>query len=131
MSSIKNLVTAEWLINNIALDNLKICDATYFLSTHNRDAEEEYVKEHIVNAIRFDIDAIKAPDSDLPHMLPTPKQFEKHMQQLGLRNKGIKKAMYPKISIKKEDKYEPKAPRTFELSSRLESYLKKLLSVWL
>ena len=87
MSRIKNLVTAEWLINNIALDNLKICDATYFLPTHNRDAEEEYVKEHIVNAIRFDIDAIKDPDSDLPHMLPTPKQFEKHMQQLGLRNK--------------------------------------------
>ena len=45
MSRIKNLVTAEWLINNIALDNLKICDATYFLPTHNRDAEEEYVKE--------------------------------------------------------------------------------------
>ena len=87
MSRIKNLVTAEWLMNNIELDNLKICDATYFLSTHNRDAKEEYVKEHIVNAIRFDIDAIKDPDSDLPHMLPTPKQFEKHMQQLGLRNK--------------------------------------------
>ena len=87
MSRIKNLVTAKWLISNISLDNLKICDATYFLPTHNRDAEEEYVKEHIVNAIRFDIDAIKDPDSDLPHMLPTPKQFEKHMQQLGLRNK--------------------------------------------
>ena len=44
MSRIKNLVTAEWLINNISLDNLKICDATYFLPTHNRDAEAEYVK---------------------------------------------------------------------------------------
>ena len=39
--------------------------------------------------------------------------------------------MYPKISIKKEDKYEPKAPRKFELSSILESYLKKLLSILL
>ncbi len=87
MSRIKNLVTAKWLISNISLDNLKICDATYFLPTHNRDAEKEYVNEHIVNAIRFDIDAIKDPNSDLPHMLPTPKQFENHMQQLGLRNK--------------------------------------------
>ena len=51
MSRIKNLVTAEWLINNIALDNLKICDATYFLPTHNRDAEEEYVKEHVEDAV--------------------------------------------------------------------------------
>ena len=87
MSRIKNLVTAKWLISNISLDNLKICDATYFLPTHNRDAEKEYVNEHIVNAIRFDIDAIKDPNSDLPHMLPTPKQFESHMQELGLRNK--------------------------------------------
>ena len=45
MSRIKNLVTAKWLISNMTLDNLKICDATYFLPTHNRDAKEEYVKE--------------------------------------------------------------------------------------
>ena len=36
-----------------------------------------------------------------------------------------------KISIKKEDKYEPKVPRIFELLIILESYLKKLLSIWL
>ena len=64
----------------------------------------------------------------LYHVINLPKKLLKEWK---IRNKGIKKEMYPKISIKKEDKYEPKAPRTFELSSRLESYLKKLLSVWL
>ena len=39
--------------------------------------------------------------------------------------------MYPKISIKNEDKYDPKIPKRFELSWILESYLKKLLSAWL
>ena len=43
----------------------------------------------------------------------------------------MKKEMYPKISIKNEDKYDPKTPKRFELSSILESYLKKLLSIWL
>ena len=39
--------------------------------------------------------------------------------------------MYPKISIKNEDKYDPKIPKRFELSWILESYLKKLLSILL
>ena len=86
MSRIKNLVTAKWLISNISLDNLKICDATYFLPTHNRDAEKEYVNEHIANAIRFDIDAIKDPDSDLPHMLPTREKWEQILSCLGISN---------------------------------------------
>tara|TARA_B100000035_G_C21003818_1_gene556235 strand:+ start:1537 stop:1767 length:231 start_codon:yes stop_codon:yes gene_type:complete len=43
----------------------------------------------------------------------------------------MKKETYPKISIKNEDKYEPKIPRIFELPYILESYLKKLLSIWL
>ena len=89
MSRAKNLVTAEWLIKNIELPNLKIGDATYFLSTHNRDAEAEYFNEHIRNAVRFDIDAIKDPNSDLPHMLPSPEQFETHMQELGFQNDDL------------------------------------------
>ncbi|MDA9190282.1 3-mercaptopyruvate sulfurtransferase [Alphaproteobacteria bacterium] len=89
MSRTENLVTAEWLINNSKNTDLKICDATYFLVTHNRDAEAEYLAEHISGAIRFDIDAIKDTSYDLPHMLPTQQQFEDHMQKLGLRNNDI------------------------------------------
>ena len=86
MSRVKNLVTAEWLIENLGRSDLKICDATYFLATHNRDSKAEYIASHINGAIRFDIDAIKDPDSDLPHMLPTAQQFEAHMQELGINN---------------------------------------------
>ena len=89
MSRRKNLVTAEWLIENGEQIELKICDATYFLVTHNRDAEAEYLAEHIAGAIRFDIDAIKDPDSDLPHMLPSAQQFEANMQELGISNNDL------------------------------------------
>ena len=43
MSRVKNLVTAEWLIENHGRSDVKICDATYFLVTHNRDAKAEYL----------------------------------------------------------------------------------------
>jgi thiosulfate/3-mercaptopyruvate sulfurtransferase len=86
MSRVKNLVTAEWLIENHERSDVKIFDATYFLVTHNRDSKAEYLTNHIEGAIRFDIDAIKDPYSDLPHMLPTAQQFEAHMQEIGLNN---------------------------------------------
>ena len=89
MSRRKNLVTAEWLIENVAIKEIKICDATYFLPTHNRDAKAEYLADHILGAIRFDVDAIKDPASNLPHMLPTAQQFEEHMQKLGINNNDI------------------------------------------
>ena len=89
MSRVKNLVSSEWLIENHYLSNLKICDATYFLAAHKRDARSEYLTNHISGAIRFDIDSIKNPTSDLPHMLPTEQQFETHMQELGIRNNDI------------------------------------------
>ena len=89
MSRVKNLVTSEWLIKNHDWSHLKICDATYFLATHKRDAKAEYLENHICGAIRFDIDSIKNPASDLPHMLPTAQQFEAHMQELGINNNDI------------------------------------------
>ncbi len=57
-----------------------------------------------------------------------PKRIPKEWK---IKNTGIKKEINPKISIKSDDKYEPKAPKIFELSLILESYLKKLLSTWL
>ena len=89
MSRVKNLVTSEWLNKNHDSSDLKICDATYFLATHKRDAKAEYLANHISGAIRFDIDSIKNPASDLPHMLPTAQQFEAHMQELGINNNDI------------------------------------------
>ena len=45
--------------------NLKILDATFFLPNSNLNAEDEFNKEHIPNAIFFDINKIKAKISSV------------------------------------------------------------------
>ena len=47
------LVSTDWLNNN--LNKIKIIDASWHL-VKNRNAVEEYNKEHIENAIFFDLD---------------------------------------------------------------------------
>ena len=70
----------------------------------------------------------KGNNVQLYQVTSLPKRVPKEWK---IKNTGIKKEINPKISIKNEDKYEPKDPKIFELSWILESYLKKLLSAWL
>jgi len=58
------LVSTEWLNNN--LNNVKILDASWHL-TDKRNASNEYKKEHIENAIFFDLDKNSNQQIDLPH----------------------------------------------------------------
>ena len=74
-------VTADWLKSNHD-DDIQILEATFFLPTMDRNAQAEFATSHIPAARFFDIDAIKAPDSDLPHMLPSADIFARHMNGL-------------------------------------------------
>ena len=49
-----SLVSTEWLNNNHS--KVKIIDSSWHMPSTNRNAYEEYKKEHIKNAIFFDID---------------------------------------------------------------------------
>ena len=69
--------------------NLIIFDASYFLPNTGILGIEEYKKEHIKDAIFFDIDKIKDPKENLPHMFPSKEIFEDHMQNLGLNKNDI------------------------------------------
>ncbi|MCL4866917.1 MAG: sulfurtransferase, partial [Gemmatimonadales bacterium] len=44
----------------------------------------EFRAGHIPGARFFDLDAASDPGSDLPHMLPTPEHFARHMTGLGI-----------------------------------------------
>ena len=66
--------------------NLKILDATFFLPNSNLNAEDEFNKEHIPNAIFFDINKIANPNDPLPHMIPSKEIFSHMMKKLGLNN---------------------------------------------
>ena len=80
-----SLVTSQWLENNI--NKVKIFDCSWHLPNTNRDSYKEYTNEHINNAIFFDLDKNSDQNTDLPHMLPSQKDWGGIVSSLGISNK--------------------------------------------
>ena len=80
-----SLVDTNWLEENI--DNVKIIDCSWHMPQANRNGFEEYTKEHIPNAIFFDLDKNSKINTDLPHMLTDTNSWEKIMADMGIENK--------------------------------------------
>ena len=81
------LKSTEWLAGKLDDDKVVVVDGSYYLTTENRNAKEEYLKAHIPGAVFFDIDAIADKETDLPHMLPGPDQFGAALSALGISEK--------------------------------------------
>ena len=79
-----SFVSTEWLDKNHS--KVKIIDSSWHMPNANRNAYEEYKKEHIKNAIFFDIDKFSNKKTELPHMLPDEKEWEKIVSNLGITN---------------------------------------------
>ena len=79
-----SLVTTDWVLDN--LNSLKIIDASWHMPAQKRNPAEEYQDGHIPNSIFFDLDENSEKDTDLPHMLPKQKTWEKIMSSLGINN---------------------------------------------
>jgi thiosulfate/3-mercaptopyruvate sulfurtransferase len=80
------LVSTEWLATHLTDPGLVVMDATYYLPTERRDAQAEFRAAHLPGARFFDIDAIADPDTDLPHMVPSPGRFARMVGALGIDN---------------------------------------------
>jgi hypothetical protein len=80
------LVTTEWLSAELGKPDLVVFDATKYLPNEAKDGHAEFVRAHIPGARYFDIDVIADPDTDLPHMVPTPGRFAKLIGWLGVAN---------------------------------------------
>jgi len=80
------LVTTEWLASELGKPGLVLFDATKYLPNEDKDGKAEFLKAHIPGARYFDIDEIADPDTDLPHMVPTPGRFAKLMGAMGVDN---------------------------------------------
>jgi thiosulfate/3-mercaptopyruvate sulfurtransferase len=80
------LVTTEWLAAELGKPDLIVFDATKYLPNEPKDGKSEFVRAHIPGARYFDIDQIADPDTDLPHMVPTPGRFARLMGALGVGN---------------------------------------------
>ena len=80
------LVTTEWLAAELGKPDLVVFDATKYLPNEPKDGRAEFLRGHIPGAAFFDIDVVADPDTDLPHMVPTPGRFAKLMGALGVGN---------------------------------------------
>ena len=80
-----SIVNADWLEKNI--DKVKIIDCSWHMPQAKRNGHEEYNKEHIPNAIFFDLDKNSKIDTDLPHMLTDISSWKKIMEDMGIENK--------------------------------------------
>lgn len=80
------LVTTEWLAGELGKSDLVVFDATKYLPNEPKDGHAEFVAAHIPGARYFDIDVIADPDTDLPHMVPTPGRFSRLIGWLGVGN---------------------------------------------
>ena len=80
-----SLVDTNWLEEKI--DNVKIIDCSWHMPQAQRNGLEEYNKDHIPNAIFFDLDKNSKINTDLPHMLTDIKSWKKIMGDMGIENK--------------------------------------------
>ena len=80
-----SLVDTDWLEKNI--NNVKIIDCSWHMPQANRNGFEEYLKEHIPNAIFFDLDKNSKTNTDLPHMLTNINSWGEILGDMGIENK--------------------------------------------
>lgn len=78
------LVTTAWLAERLGDPAVQVIDATLPMVGQPGRGRDSYDAGHIPGAVFFDINAIANPDTDLPHMLPTPEAFARAAGDLGL-----------------------------------------------
>ena len=79
-----SLVKTDWVERNI--NSLKIIDCSWHMPNVKRNGYEEYLEEHLENAIFFDLDKNSDQITDLPHMLTNSKDWEKIVSKMGIVN---------------------------------------------
>ncbi len=80
----KWLKSTEWLAGQLGKPDVAVVDGSFYLATQKRNARAEYLEGHIPGAVFFDIDKIADHSSELPHMMPGPKDFGEAVGALGI-----------------------------------------------
>lgn len=85
MTQASPLISTAELAARLGDPDLRIVDASWHLD--GRDARPDFEATRLPGAVFFDLEASSDPDSDLPHMLPSPVAFATRMGGLGLSPK--------------------------------------------
>lgn len=79
-----SLVSTQWLEDELGSPDLRVVDATYFMSGSGRDARVEYDAAHIPGAVFLDLATLNDGEDPRPNMLPPAHNFASRMQSLGI-----------------------------------------------
>jgi thiosulfate/3-mercaptopyruvate sulfurtransferase len=84
------LVSVDWLSEQISHHDLVLLDASFFMPGVERDGRQEWLVERIPGAVFFDFDReICDPASELPHMMPDADGFQESVRNLGVKQNSI------------------------------------------
>ena len=79
-----SIVSTDWLEQNLNL--VKVLDCSWHMPNQNRNGQKEFLENHIPSSIFFDLDKNSDLNSELPHMMPDAKTWEKNISSLGIKN---------------------------------------------
>ena len=92
------LVSTEWLEAHLGAPDLVVLDGSFHLPNAGRDAAKDYREARIPGAQFFDIDGVADQATDLPHMLPPPDEFSRHIRAMGV-NANSRIVAYDTVNI--------------------------------
>ncbi len=78
------LVSSAWLAEHLPSPDIRVVDGTNQLPGTELDPRQEYDRQHIPNAVFFDIREIADTSSPYQNMLPSPEKFASRVGGLGL-----------------------------------------------
>ena len=81
------VVSRDWLKERLGKPGLAIVDASWYLPAAGRNGRAEYQASHIPGAVFFDQDLIADKEAGLPHTLPSPALFARHVGSMGISAK--------------------------------------------
>ncbi|KXN69736.1 Rhodanese-like protein [Conidiobolus coronatus NRRL 28638] len=74
------LVTTDYVSKN--LNNITLVDSTWYFPNLNKDAFEEFQLERLPNSKFLSILELRDKTTELPNMLPSPKEFAQYMENI-------------------------------------------------
>ena len=112
MSNIPLIVNSEWLASRLEDPNLRLLDATTFLSIPEKDGEttglwsgeKAFAEEHIPGAVFADIlNNFSDRNAPLPMTLSSREQFVEEIEKLGVGDEGTYVVIYDRGALANAD----------------------------
>jgi len=81
------VVSKSWLQTNLKHQGgLKTLDCSWYMPALKHPVKQDFKQNRIIHSQFFDVEEIADKSIPLPHMIPSPSQFESQVRELGISN---------------------------------------------